>query len=82
MKNIGIFEHEGGLAMSDQQTGVQWDLPYGWAPNHLIAVEGMRRDGFNSDADRVSVEFLDTVAGELQAHRHHSREVQRGDRQR
>jgi alpha,alpha-trehalase len=61
MKNIGIFEHEGGLAMSDQQTGVQWDLPYGWAPNHLISVEGMRRAGFNSDADRVSVKFLDTI---------------------
>ena len=61
VKNIGIFEHEGGLAMSDQQTGVQWDLPYGWAPNHLIAVEGMRRAGFNSDADRVSVKFLDTI---------------------
>ena len=61
MKNVGIFDHEGGLAMSDQQTGVQWDLPYGWAPNHLIAVEGMRRAGFNAEADRVSVKFLDTV---------------------
>jgi alpha,alpha-trehalase len=61
MKNVGIFDHEGGLAMSDQQTGVQWDLPYGWAPNHLIAVEGMRRAGFNAEADRVSREFLSTV---------------------
>jgi alpha,alpha-trehalase len=61
MKNLGIFEHEGGLAMSDQQTGVQWDLPYGWAPTNLLAVEGMRRFGFSKDADRVSVEFLDTV---------------------
>jgi alpha,alpha-trehalase len=61
MKNIGVFEHEGGLAMSDQQTGVQWDLPYGWAPTNLIAIQGMRREGFNSDADRVSVKFLDTI---------------------
>jgi alpha,alpha-trehalase len=61
MKNVGIFDHEGGLAMSDQQTGVQWDLPYGWAPNHLIAVEGMRRAGFNTEADRVSQQFLGTV---------------------
>jgi len=61
MKNVGIFDHEGGLAMSDQQTGVQWDLPYGWAPNHLIAVEGMRRAGFNAEADRVSQQFLNTV---------------------
>jgi alpha,alpha-trehalase len=61
MKNIGIFEHEGGLAMSDQQTGVQWDLPYGWAPTVLIAAQGMRKAGFNPDADRVSVEFLTTI---------------------
>jgi alpha,alpha-trehalase len=61
MKNIGVFEHEGGLAMSDQQTGVQWDLPYGWAPTMLIAVQGMRKAGYNSDADRVSVKFLDTI---------------------
>ena len=61
MKNIGIFEHEGGLAMSDQQTGVQWDLPYGWAPTMLIAAQGMRKAGYNVDADRVSVEFLETI---------------------
>ncbi len=61
MKNLGIFDHEGGLAMSDQQTGVQWDLPYGWAPNNLIAIEGMRRAGYDAEADRVSVQFLTTV---------------------
>jgi alpha,alpha-trehalase len=61
MKNIGLFEHEGGLAMSDYQSGVQWDLPYGWAPTNLIAIQGMRRAGFNSDADRVSMKFLDTI---------------------
>jgi alpha,alpha-trehalase len=61
MKNLAIFEQPGGLAMSDQQTGVQWDLPYGWAPTNLIAIEGMRRAGFNSDADRVSKKFLNTV---------------------
>ena len=61
MKNLGIFERPGGLAMSDKQTGVQWDLPYGWAPTNLIAIQGMRREGFNADADRLSVKFLDTV---------------------
>jgi alpha,alpha-trehalase len=49
--------------MSSQGTGVQWDKPYGWAPVELIAVEGMRRYGFNSEADRVSKKFLMTVLG-------------------
>jgi alpha,alpha-trehalase len=61
IQNLKIFEYPGGLAMSDQITGVQWDKPYGWAPTMLIAVEGMRRAGFKSDADRVSKEFLATV---------------------
>jgi alpha,alpha-trehalase len=61
MKNVGVFDHPGGLAMSDKETGVQWDLPYGWAPTNLIAIEGMRRAGFDSDADRVSQQFLATV---------------------
>jgi neutral trehalase len=26
--------------MSDRETGVRWDKPYGWAPIQLIAVEG------------------------------------------
>jgi alpha,alpha-trehalase len=47
--------------MSQRETGAQWDYPYGWAPVHLVAVEGLRRYGFNEDADRVSYEFLSTV---------------------
>jgi alpha,alpha-trehalase len=61
-KNLKIFEHPGGLAMSDNDAGVQWDLPYGWAPTQLLAIEGLRRYGFNHDADRTSYEFLSTVA--------------------
>lgn len=61
LRNLKLFEQPGGLAMSDRVTGVQWDLPFGWAPTMLIGVEGLRRAGFNSDADRVSKEFLTMV---------------------
>ena len=47
--------------MSRHETGAQWDFPYGWAPIHLIAIEGMKRYGFNADADRVSFHFLHMV---------------------
>ncbi len=60
--NIKVFEHTGGMAMSPYETGVQWDLPYGWAPTHLLAVEGMRRYGYRADADRVAREWVNTVA--------------------
>ena len=52
--------------MSDRTTGVQWDLPYGWAPLQLITVEGLRRYGFNTDADRISREFVSTVVENFQ----------------
>jgi alpha,alpha-trehalase len=61
-KNLPTFEHLGGLAMSDVDAGVQWDLPFGWAPTQLIAIEGFRKYGFNEDAERTSYEFLSTVA--------------------
>ena len=62
MQHLGRFEQPGGLVMSPHNTGGQWDYPYAWAPNQLLADEGIRRYGFQSDADRVSYEFLSTVA--------------------
>ncbi len=47
--------------MSDYESGVQWDKPYGWAPIQLMAVEGLRRYGFRDDADRISRNFLTMV---------------------
>jgi alpha,alpha-trehalase len=62
MQHINRFEHPGGLVMSPYETGGQWDFPYAWAPNQLMADEGIRRYGFNEGADRVSYDFLSTVA--------------------
>ncbi|HVI07170.1 MAG TPA: trehalase family glycosidase [Candidatus Binatia bacterium] len=60
--NARTFEKPGGLAMSTEESGAQWDLPYGWANIELLADEGLRRYGFNDDADRISYEFLSMVA--------------------
>jgi alpha,alpha-trehalase len=60
--NLKIFERPGGLPMSTQETGTQWDLPYGWGNIEMVAIDGLRRYGYNADADRVSYEFLSTVA--------------------
>jgi alpha,alpha-trehalase len=60
--NLKTFERPGGLPMSTQETGAQWDLPYGWGNIEMVAIDGLRRYGFNADADRVSYEFLSTVA--------------------
>ena len=62
MKNLSIFEKPGGLVMSTHETGGQWDFPYAWAPDQLLADEGIRRYGFTADADRLSYKFLSAVA--------------------
>jgi alpha,alpha-trehalase len=62
MKNVGKLEQPGGLVMSPYETEGQWDFPYAWAPTQLVAIEGMRKYGFNSDADRISYNFLSMVA--------------------
>jgi alpha,alpha-trehalase len=48
------FEHDYGVAMSTTDSGVQWDLPYGWAPTHWPTVEGLLNYGYKSDALRVA----------------------------
>jgi alpha,alpha-trehalase len=60
-QNLKRFEQPGGLVTSRENTGVQWDYPYGWAPLHLLAIEGLRRYGYDSDADRVSLAFLSMI---------------------
>jgi alpha,alpha-trehalase len=62
VNNLATFEKPGGLAMSAEESGAQWDLPYGWGNIEMLAIDGLRRYGFNADADRISYEFLSMVA--------------------
>jgi len=63
--NLKGFEQPGGLPMSTEETGAQWDLPYGWGNIEMIAIDGLRRYGYNADADRISYNFLSMVAESL-----------------
>jgi alpha,alpha-trehalase len=60
--NLKRFEQPGGLPMSTDDSGAQWDLPYGWGNIEMLAIEGLRRYGDQADADRISYEFLSMVA--------------------
>jgi alpha,alpha-trehalase len=61
-RKLKTLEKPGGLVMSLHHTGVQWDYPFGWAPLQLLATEGLRRYGFNADADRLSENWLRMIA--------------------
>jgi alpha,alpha-trehalase len=47
--------------MSNTDTGLQWDEPYGWAPTNWIAVAGLNASGFHEDAARIARKFDATV---------------------
>lgn len=68
--NLSLFEKKGGLATSTYRSGAQWDYPYGWAPFHLIAIEGLRRYGYGKDADRIANAFLANITENF--HRDHT----------
>ena len=59
--HLALFEHNGGLAMSDHESGTQWDLPFGWAPTNWLTVEGLAAYGFLPEARRVAGKFSATV---------------------
>jgi alpha,alpha-trehalase len=68
MSNLHRFEKPGGLQTSTSQTGNQWDAPFGWAPLQMIAVRGMRRYGYNKEANRVTINFLSMILKDFIEH--------------
>ena len=60
-EKLALFEHKGGLAMSRDESGAQWDAPFGWAPTNWLAVAGLDAYGFGEDARRIAGKFTATI---------------------
>jgi alpha,alpha-trehalase len=60
-KHLSLFEHDGGLAMSDTNSGTQWDLPFGWAPTNWLTIKGLAQYGFTEEASRIARKFSETI---------------------
>jgi alpha,alpha-trehalase len=65
--HLALFERKGGLAMSNDASGAQWDQPFGWAPTNWLAVKGLDDYGFHADARRIATKFAGTVDRSLAA---------------
>jgi alpha,alpha-trehalase len=55
---VPAFLAPGGLLTSLEVTGCQWDAPFTWAPLVHMAVRGLDRYGFTSEADEIAHRFL------------------------
>jgi alpha,alpha-trehalase len=69
VKSLKRFEQKGGLATTDNlplgqlvpgAMPTQWAYPNGWAPLHLMVVEGLERYGYHEDARRIAMKWLRT----------------------
>jgi alpha,alpha-trehalase len=58
---LHLFERPGGLSMSNTNSGMQWDEPFGWAPTNWVAVAGLDVTGFRDDALRLARKWNATV---------------------
>lgn len=66
VQNLPKFEAPGGLLTSTHVSGNQWDAPFGWAPMHLLAIQGLSRYGYEEDAHRITQKFLNLVFQEFE----------------
>ncbi len=64
-KHLADFEHEHGLAMSTFASGVQWDLPFGWAPCNWPSAVGLNDYGYRDDALRIARKWNTMVDASL-----------------
>ncbi|KAL8702406.1 MAG: hypothetical protein Q9201_004430 [Fulgogasparrea decipioides] len=64
---IPRFECIGGLSSTSERTrGIvsaanpqkQWDYPHGWAPQQVLAWDGLRSYGYHHDANRLAYRWL------------------------
>lgn len=67
VKALDRFENKGGLATTDApqlnqfvpgKLPTQWAYPNGWAPLQYLTIVGLRRYGYNSEADRIAYKWL------------------------
>jgi alpha,alpha-trehalase len=59
--HLGLLDKPGGLTCSTYASGLQWDLPFGWAPLNWIAVDALKKTGFMDDARKISEQFTNTI---------------------
>ncbi len=54
------FLKDGGLITTLVENSQQWDAPNGWAPLHLIVIEGLRNYGYYTLADDIKHRWIAT----------------------
>ena len=51
------FLHVGGLVTTAIDNGQQWDAPNGWAPLQWVAIQGLKRYGYDDLANEIATRW-------------------------
>ena len=69
-KGLSKFEQVGGLTVGTERSrGLidnahpqkQWDYPYGWPPHQILAWDGLKRYGYDDEAERLVYRWLHMI---------------------
>lgn len=69
-KGIPLFEQVGGLTVGTESSRgpidaahpqKQWDFPYGWPPHQMLAWDGLKRYGYDGEAERLVYRWLHMI---------------------
>ena len=69
VSSLAKFENKGGLATTDTTPlgrlipgglPMQWSYPNGWAPLHMIVIQGLEKYGYHKEARRIALKWLST----------------------
>ena len=59
-----MLEYDYGVACCENREDLldfQWDYPFGWAPEHYVIMNSLKRYGHENDAKRVAKKYCDLV---------------------
>lgn len=59
---LAELEKVGGLGSSSVRSGKQWDGEHGWAPLHVMAIQGLADYGHRASAERLARKWVNSVA--------------------
>ena len=69
-KSLPKFEQIGGLTVGTEKSRgpideahpqKQWDFPYGWPPHQILAWDGLKRYGYDKEAERLVYRWLHMI---------------------
>ncbi len=68
VENLPALETDCGIVTSVYVTHMQWDAPFGWAPLQYFAVTGLANYGYEQEARRIALKWINLIDADFAKH--------------